>query len=103
MIDNNHPRILEKIMNAVAHSETVIADLNAIQKHFVTEVGRFKKADVFSRFLENEELSREARDLAVASIDRMYEGLVWEDDVFGYHVVSIIDVTIIRYRMTLKD
>lgn len=92
--------ILEIIMAAEVATETVIADLENIKKRFVRENRRFVKGDVLEKFVNDEDLSKEARDLVSEAVDRMYEDVVWEDDIFGNHVSSIVDVLVVRYRNT---
>lgn len=81
-------------------ADTVLADLENIQGRFVHENRRFVKSDLLEKFVNDETLSKEARDLTTEAVDRMYQDVVWEDDVFGNHVVSILDVLKLRYRLT---
>lgn len=81
-------------------TEIVLKDLASIQQRFVHENRRFLKGDLLEKFVNDESLSQEARDLTSAAVDKMYEDVVWEDDVFGNHVTSILEVLIVRYRNT---
>lgn len=85
-------------MVAENQTETVLADLANIQQRFVHENRRFLKGDLLEKFVNDESLSQEARSLTSAAVERMYQDVVWEDDVFGNHVTSILDVLIVRYR-----
>lgn len=86
---------------AAVTSEKILEDLEEIQNRFEGQFGRLHKAETLGKFVSDESLSQEARDLASASVERMYEGLVWEDDIFHGNVISILDVTITRYRNSL--
>jgi hypothetical protein len=79
-------------------SETVIEDLSSIQERFVHEAGRFTKSEMLEKFINDDELSQEARTLAADAVERMYHGVVWEDDVFGNQLVAALDIVIIRYQ-----
>lgn len=79
-------------------TETVVKDLKTIQQRFIHENRRFMKNDLLEKFINDESLSQEARDLTSAAVDRLYEDVVWDDDVFGNHVTSILEVLIVRYR-----
>lgn len=87
---------------ASATSEKVLEDLAEIQNRFEGKFGRLRKEDTLAKFAEDDSLSQEARDLAIGSIERMYEGVIWEDDVFYGNVISILDVTITRYRISIS-
>ena len=87
-------------MVAENQTETVLKDLASIQQRFVHENRRFLKGDLLEKFVNDESLSQEARTLTSEAVERMYQDVVWEDDVFGNHVTSILDVLIIRYRKT---
>lgn len=91
------------MVTASATSEKILEDLAEIQNRFEGKFGRLRKEDVLGFFAEDESLSQEARDLATASIERMYEGVIWEDDIFYGNVISILDVTITRYRISLSQ
>jgi hypothetical protein len=79
-------------------TETVLADFDNIQQRFIRENRRFVKSDVLEKFVNDETLSQEARDLTAEAVEGMYENVVWDDDVFGNHVVSILDLVKLRYR-----
>jgi hypothetical protein len=92
--------ILEIIMVVENQTETVLKDLANIQQRFVHENRRFRKGDLLEKFINDESLSQEARNLTSEAVDRLYEDVVWEDDVFGTDLGVILEVLIARYRLT---
>jgi hypothetical protein len=79
-------------------TDTVLKDLVTIQERFIREPGRFYKSAMLDKFVKDEGLSEEARNLAADAVERIYQDVVWEDDVRGYELVSALDIAMIRYR-----
>lgn len=85
--------------NIMNTAKTVLADIESIQKNFTSSYKRLKKDEALAYFSDNSSLHETARKLATEAIDRLYEGVVWEDDVTTSAIVSVLDAVITRYRI----
>lgn len=78
---------------------TVASDLQKIKDLFAQENRRFVKSDMLAKFINDETLSPKSRALASEAVEGLYEDVVWEDDVFGYHLSISLGVVKLRYEL----